>query len=67
MKTQVQIKNGKIESHEFIDFIADLIELSYISHFSLSNTYVSDRKREYNSFRLVKWGVPSHVRTAKVS
>ena len=54
MKTQVQIKNGKIESHEFIDFSADLIELSYISHFSLSNTYVSDRKREYNSFRLVK-------------
>ena len=49
MKTQVQIKNGNIESHEFIDFIVDLIGYSYIFHFSLSNTYVSDRKREHNS------------------
>ena len=46
MKNQGE-NNNKNKSHEFIQYIADLIGPLYTFRFSLSNTYISDPKREY--------------------
>ena len=47
MKNQGENKNRSKESPEFIHFIADMTGPLHIFHFSLSNTYISDLKREY--------------------
>ena len=48
MKNRGENKNRNNESYEFIQYIADLIGPLHIFHFSLSNTYISDPKKEYN-------------------
>ena len=48
MKNQGENINGSNESHELIRYIANLIGYLYIFHFSMSSTYISDLKREYN-------------------
>ena len=40
MKTQGENKNKSNEFHEFIRYIADLVRLLYIFHFSLTNVYL---------------------------
>ena len=47
LKNQDENKNRNNESYEFTHYSPDLIKPSYIFHFSLSNTYISDPKREY--------------------
>ena len=49
MKNQTENRNRSNEFREFIHYIAGLIGPSYICHFSLSNTNISDLEREdYN-------------------
>ena len=48
MKTKSGNKNRNNLSNEFIHYIVDLIGPLYILHFSLSDTFVSDPKRECN-------------------
>ena len=52
MKNQDENKNRGNEFYEFIHYIVDLIVLLYIFHFSLSNTYISDPKRDCKFFKL---------------
>ena len=47
LKNQDKNKNRNTESYEFTQYSLDLIKPSYNFHFSLSNTYISDPKREY--------------------
>ena len=47
MKNQSENKNRSKVSPEFIHFIADMTGPLHIFHFSLSNTYISDLKREH--------------------
>ena len=46
MKNEGENEN-KNKSHKFIHYLADLIGPLYIFCFSLSNTYISNPKREY--------------------
>ena len=48
MKNQEKIKKRGNESHEFIYCIGNPIGSLYVFHFSLSNTYISDSKRDCN-------------------
>ena len=52
MKNQSENKNINNESHEYINYFADLIGILYIFHFSMRNTYISDPKRAYNKLKL---------------
>ena len=48
MKNKGENNNRSNLSHEFIQYIVDLIRPLYIFRFSLGNTYISDPKRENN-------------------
>ena len=52
MKNHCESKNKSNVFNEFIHYPADLIRPLHIFHVSLSNTYISDSKREYSQFRL---------------
>ena len=47
MKNQGENKSKINELHDYIHYIANLIGPFYIFCFLLSNTYISDPKREY--------------------